>query len=87
MKFSEVLVELENGAIAAREGWNGKNVYIFIVKGEAVKHAIYECYGDPETECPVLDVCDAIYMKTADDKLVPWLVSQIDMLADDWSIL
>ncbi len=87
MKFSKVLVKLENGDIAVREGWNGKNMYIFIVKGEAVKHAIYERYGDPETECPVLDVCDAIYMKTADDKLVPWLASQTDMLADDWSVL
>lgn len=87
MKFSEVLVELENGAIAAREGWNGKGMYIFIVKGDSVKQALYEHYGDPETECPILDVCDAIYMKTADDKLVPWLASQTDIFADDWSIL
>ena len=87
MKFSEVLVELENGAIAAREGWNGKNMYIFIVKGDAVKQAIYERYGDAENDCPILDVCDAIYMKTADDKLVPWLASQTDMLANDWSVL
>lgn len=25
-----------------------------------------------------------IMMKTADDKYVPWLASQTDMLADDW---
>ena len=87
MKFSEVLVELENDAIAAREGWNGKNMYIFLVKGDAVKQAIYERYGDPEKDCPILDVCNAIYMKTADDKLVAWVASQTDMLADDWSIL
>ena len=87
MKFSEILDELENGCIAAREGWNGKNMYIFLVKGDAVKQAIYERYGDPENDCPILDVCNAIYMKTADDKLVPWLASQTDMFADDWSVL
>ena len=29
MKFSKVLVKLENGDIAVREGWNGENMYIF----------------------------------------------------------
>ena len=28
-----------------------------------------------------------IYMKTVDDKLVPWLASQTDILADDWQIV
>lgn len=28
-----------------------------------------------------------IQMKTADDKLVPWLASQTDLLAEDWSVL
>ena len=25
-----------------------------------------------------------VYMKTADNKLVPWLCSQTDLLAEDW---
>jgi hypothetical protein len=28
-----------------------------------------------------------IYMFTADEKLVPWLASQSDLLAEDWHIL
>ncbi len=28
-----------------------------------------------------------ITMKTADDKLVPWLASQSDVLAEDWEVL
>ena len=87
MKFSEILVELEDGAIAAREGWNGKDMYIFIVEGDTVKQAIYDRYGDVENDCPILDVCNAIYLKTADDKLIPWFASQADMLADDWLVL
>ena len=28
-----------------------------------------------------------ILMKTADNKLVPWLASQTDILAEDWQIV
>jgi len=28
-----------------------------------------------------------IYMKTVDDKLVPWLASQTDMLSTDWFVV
>jgi hypothetical protein len=27
-----------------------------------------------------------VYMKTVDDKLVPWLCSQTDLLAEDWLV-
>jgi hypothetical protein len=28
-----------------------------------------------------------IAMKTADDKVVPWLASQTDLLAEDWELV
>jgi hypothetical protein len=28
-----------------------------------------------------------IIMKTADNKLIPWLASQTDLLADDWVVV
>lgn len=28
-----------------------------------------------------------VMMKTADDKLVPWLCSQSDLLAEDWEVV
>ena len=28
-----------------------------------------------------------IQMKTADNKVVPWLASQTDILSDDWSVV
>ena len=40
--------------------------------------------GNSEKQMPILD---AIYMKTADNKLVPWLASQTDVLSEDWSVL
>lgn len=33
------------------------------------------------------DLGPHIVMKTADDKFVPWLASQTDLLADDWGIV
>jgi hypothetical protein len=29
-------------------------------------------------------LCDFIVMKTADNKVIPWLASQADVLAQDW---
>lgn len=94
--FSEVLHRLKSGEKVARAGWNGKGMFLFLVKGETVTEAINDCYGDPnrydvshtgyEKGEPSMPVVDAIYMKTADNKLVPWLASQTDVLAEDWCI-
>lgn len=87
MKFSEALDKLKECCAISREGWNGKGMYIFGVKGDAVKMAINDRYGDPENEDSALNVLDAIYMKTANDELVPWVASQTDILAEDWIVL
>ncbi len=94
--FSEVLLKLKSGKRVARAGWNGKGMFLFLVKGETVTECINDCYGDPnrydvshtgyEKGEPSMPVVDAIYMKTADNKLVPWLASQTDVLAEDWCI-
>jgi len=68
MNFSEALGFLKKGRHLAREGWNGKDMYIFLLT-------------------PLLeDQLPYICMYTADKKLVPWLASQTDLLADDWLI-
>ena len=81
MNFGNVVENLKLGNSAQREGWNGKGMYLFLIKGEAVRQAISDRYGDDGDGFPV---CDAIYMKTADNKLVPWLASQADILSEDW---
>ena len=87
MNFSEALDKLKEGCAISHEGWNGKGMYIFGVKGDAVKMAIHDRYGDPENEDSALNVRDAIYMKTTNDELVPWVASQTDILAEDWIVL
>lgn len=54
-----------------RSGWNGKGMYISLQMPDL----------NSKMSLPY------IYMKTADDKLVPWLASQTDILAEDWEIL
>ena len=82
--FGRAVELLKQGQRVARKGWNGKGMFLLLVKGASVTEPINDCYGDPqEVGLPVLD---AIYMKTADNKLVPWLASQTDVLSEDWVI-
>lgn len=93
LTFGDALALLKQGKRVARSGWNGKGMWLLLVKGECVTEPINDCYGDPTRyECgndgyekgQSIPVLDAIYMKTADNKLVPWLASQTDMLVEDW---
>ena len=69
--FGSALLYLRDGKRVAREGWNGKGMWIALqIPDEHSKMSL-----------------PYIYMKTADDKLVPWLASQTDILAGDWIAL
>lgn len=82
--FGRAVELLKQGQRVARKGWNGKGMFLLLVKGASVTEPINDCCSDPqEVGLPVLD---AIYMKTADNKLVPWLASQTDVLSEDWVI-
>lgn len=83
--FDQALKELKAGAKIAREGWNGKGMYLFIVSGKIVEDTIDEFYGKGWGEKPV-PVQDAIYMRTAQGDLVPWVASQSDLLENDWTL-
>lgn len=86
LTFGQALKEIKAGAKVAREGWNGKNMFLFLVNGGAVDVAIDEHYGKGWGEKPT-PVRDAIYMYTAQGDLVPWVASQSDILVDDWTIV
>ena len=81
--FSWALIQIKNGEKVAREGWNGKGMFIFLVRGSTFKVNRKPLLGIyPEgTE---INYHAHIDMKTADNMIVPWLCSQTDMLADDW---
>ena len=87
LSFGHAVELLKQGKRVARKGWNGKGMYLLLVRGETVRYSINQVYGDGYTDSVGFSVLDAIYMKTADDKLVAWLASQTDILSEDWQIV
>ena len=86
MPFGLAVDAMKMGKKVARVGWNGKGMFVFLVQGSTFKvsrtplNQFYE-EGTEVNYCPHID------MKTADNKIVPWLASQTDVLADDWDIV
>lgn len=91
LTFGDAIHMLKIGKRVARAGWNGKGMWLAL---------ILNIHDIPRsgTNMPVyrLTLDDAgvgatalpwIGMKTADNKFVPWLASQTDMLADDWVVV
>lgn len=74
--FGEALSHLKGGGRVTRFGWNGTGMYLFLVN----PWDICELREDV-----VLSNIPFIAMRTTDDKAVPWEVSQIDLLATDWT--
>lgn len=86
LNFGDALDLLKQGAKVARLGWNGRGMFLFLVPGSTFNVSRPPLLGIyPEgTE---IKYCPHIDMKTADGKVVPWLASQTDMLAEDWVIV
>lgn len=84
--FPSALDWLRDGKLVAREGWNGKSMFIFLVPGSTFKvnRAPLNVIFPEGTE---INYHPHIDMKTADGKIVPWLCSQTDMLASDWQLV
>ena len=85
--FGWAINVLRDGGRVARSGWNGKGMFLFIVLNwEAKPHDVgggFMRATDGATErYPLLPF---IAMKTADGNVVPWLASQTDVLALDWT--
>lgn len=76
--FGWALAQLREGNKMARRGWNGKKMYIWLCDCEGEKWT--NDAGETFTRQSY------IYMKTAQDMVVPWLASQSDMLAEDWCL-
>lgn len=93
MNFGQALDALKLGSKVAREGWNGKGMFIYLVNSSR-PHA-EELRGDCATHIRPLCGEDAVVrinahidMKASDDSIVVgWLASQTDMLAEDWVIV
>jgi hypothetical protein len=85
MDFSEALNWLRSGHRLQRKGWNGKDMFIFLVPGSKFfvnREPLLGIYPKG-TE---IDYLPHVDMRTASGEIVPWLCSQTDLLAEDWEI-
>lgn len=83
MTFGKAIELLKRGKRVAREGWNGKGMFLFLVAGSTFtvnREPLLSIMG----EGTQVQYHAHIDMKTAQGYVVPWLASQADMLAEDW---
>ena len=71
LNFGQAIEAMKMGSKVARDGWNGKGMWIALQVPD--QHS--------KMQRPY------IYMCPVDGKLVPWVASQSDMLANDWNIV
>ena len=96
MNFGQAIEELKQGKKVARQGWNGKGMWVVLMP------ALYlHPYNTQDTmrkvndrtakhigEDKPLDSQPYIAMSTAEGQWQPgWLASQADMLAEDWVVV
>lgn len=79
--FGQAIIELEKGCKVARIGWNGKNMFLFLVRPED-----YFFWNNPLSNIDIdrYEKAPWIGMKTVDNKIIPWFPSQADILATDY---
>lgn len=85
MNFGEALVALKAGSRVQRAGWNGKGMWLTYVPAWSGQIGA----GSTPQNMPAdwNGYLPFVAMLTADKRLVPWLCSQADMLAEDWSVV
>ena len=86
VNFGSAIEALKEGKRVARAGWNGNGMFLFLVAGSNFivnREPLLSIMGEGAqvTYRPHID------MKDAEGKVVPWLASQTDMLAEDWQIV
>jgi hypothetical protein len=70
MTIDEALPYLRKGRTASRIGWNGPDQYVALQVSDA----------DSKMTLPYL------YIRTVHGDFVPWIASQTDILASDWTV-
>jgi hypothetical protein len=80
------LEEAEPGKICiARKGWNGKDQFLYYMRGTELSSGLKYGYGEYENEPRFEDV---LVLKTTNNILaVGWTPSQTDLLARDYYVV
>jgi len=86
MSFGLAVEALKKGLRAARAGWNGKGMFVFLVNGSTFNVSRAPLLGIfPEgTE---INYRPHIDIKNVDGSISTWVPSIGDVMADDWAIV
>lgn len=90
MNFGDVIraMKTDPSRRFAREGWNGKRMHIYLTPGKILDARDWddpEDLTEGEMEFEIVKILPHIDMLAANgSRVIGWLASQTDMLADDW---
>lgn len=84
--FGKALEALKSGKKVAREGWNGANMFLFLVPGSTFKVNRAPLLGILPDGTEV-NYRPHIDLKTADGSIATWSPSGSDALSEDWCIV
>lgn len=93
MDFGDAIRALKQGSRVAREGWNGKGMWLAYTPGsefapEFAKPGHAAAFRAKEAPNENVRLLPHIDMRAADGSMViGWLASQTDMLAEDWVVV
>lgn len=94
MRFGEAIERARNGHRVAREGWNGRGMYVYMTEGRTIPTDTWVArlpsqeITEAEKERGHIIVGDHLDMMSAQGvRIIGWLASQTDMLADDWYVV
>lgn len=76
--FESALTELKAGGRVARMGWNVKDMWLILVGPKDYDVEAYMTFDSMAQGA-------YIAIHTADKVFTPWLASQTDLLAEDWT--
>lgn len=85
MYFEDILPRLRLGDAAARTGWNGKGLFVYYVA--AGNYAAMSPIAKKVWGADLVPYTPYLAIKAVDGRVSPWLASQTDLLAGDWTIV
>lgn len=79
--------QLQDGLRVRRRGWNGKDMFLILVRGGVAELRPGTPYAAHLGEGTLQSIASHIDMYTAQGTMQPgWLASQADLLATDWEL-
>lgn len=89
MDFGFAVRAMKRGERVARQGWNGKGMFLFLAQGlQTGRPASGVVVELRNTDGVQISCGPCLVMRTAQGTLAPgWLASQADILGEDWVIV